>query len=1341
MFQSASNIGVGTFNPFQKLTVLGILELGSTQSPQGGPFLYRNYLGSSNNYINVIGSEFSSGAMTLGYGATGKAGAAGYTSTLDAITIHRGVLNIGAGRLQFLQSRQAVNTPVGTDVPMTSSFSIEQNGLASFSDGVNVSGSLNVSSSITASNALITNTLTVQTIIAQVITSSTDFVTGSTRFGTLLTNTHQFTGSVSITGSLTVNGPLNATSSWAQNVLTASFVTASNVFGPFGSNSVLSSSFAVTSSFTISSSFATTSSFSTTSSFTISSSLAQTASFITASNVFGPFGSNSVLSASFASSSREIQGGENRYITMWSGSTRLTSSVFYQDASNNIGLGTLTPQARLHVYRDTDPSLIVGQSGSAAKQTILTHYTSGNGYFYIQSVFQGSAYTPIILNEQGGNVGIGTISPATKLEISGSSEILRLRVSSGSNFIAFNSGSTRLGYIGYGSDANNSLALINGQNQPTYIGANNAIVMTITGSNVGIGTITPGATLEVNGRIRIVTGSNEIYSLGDRVYFRAESIDNAAQIAGYGIFLPRAGQPYNLYLAGSANLGYSDTNATLDITSGSSGAAVFVRLNVNGNSFLNGGNVGIGTTTPTARLHVTSSTGTVFKLDGSGSLNTDAINVSSSGRVTIDDAYRFESGVLDIGSGYAVGRITWDTNTSTYYAGLFSQGTYNLRLGTTTYQTAIVVSGSNGNVGIGIATPSYKLTVATSEFPAVGIFRDVDVVSVGPAGQSIEIGARSGSNFISAASIIGGLDNPGLTGNLTFQTRTANALTTKMFISSSGNVGIGTISPAHRLDVSGSARITSSVFLPGLTIVPQTNVVTINTTTGQLYYTASSAIGGGLSGGTNNYIPLWTGTNTLSSSLLVQNVPLSIVTAYGSIHTYTEQVGGGVNLIRSQNRDTTAGITHESRFGTQQLGAGAARTLLYAASPNTADTAGELTIVTENGGQVISTIGKYTTGVNNTLSVYVSGSSNIEVVRLHTAGNSFLNGGNVGIGDTSPTVLVDAYKATNGIIRVRADNGGAFYVADSTKTTTIAAFGDSAGIIGGTANATASVYAGAVPLAFYVNGAERARIATTGDITFGSSGLYYDSTNKRLGIGVASPSQVLDAAAAFAIAKFTSTTGTNSAFFQYINTGGNFYLGLEGSTGATFGASAYAGVVYHSGAYPIQFFTSATLRATLTSGGNLGIGANTSTTTYKLDVNASGATGARVFSGSLAVGNILPSATVGRIDASNDVVAFSTSDMRFKTNIIPISGALDKITQIGGYEFDWVPNQEYHGFEGHDVGVIAQEIEKVLPEVVKERDSGYKAVKYEKIVPLLIEAIKEQQQQIDELRYLLQNKT
>jgi hypothetical protein len=128
---------------------------------------------------------------------------------------------------------------------------------------------------------------------------------------------------------------------------------------------------------------------------------------------------------------------------------------------------------------------------------------------------------------------------------------------------------------------------------------------------------------------------------------------------------------------------------------------------------------------------------------------------------------------------------------------------------------------------------------------------------------------------------------------------------------------------------------------------------------------------------------------------------------------------------------------------------------------------------------------------------------------------------------------------------------------------------------------------------------------------------------------------------------------------------------------------------------------------------------------------------------SLAVGPINPSAVAGRIDASNDVVAFSTSDSRFKENIQVIPNALDKIDKIHGYTFDWKEDKNLnimHGFVGHDVGVIAQEIEKVLPEVVTTRDNGYKAVKYEKIIPLLIEAIKAQQSQINDLKEIIKNK-
>jgi len=137
----------------------------------------------------------------------------------------------------------------------------------------------------------------------------------------------------------------------------------------------------------------------------------------------------------------------------------------------------------------------------------------------------------------------------------------------------------------------------------------------------------------------------------------------------------------------------------------------------------------------------------------------------------------------------------------------------------------------------------------------------------------------------------------------------------------------------------------------------------------------------------------------------------------------------------------------------------------------------------------------------------------------------------------------------------------------------------------------------------------------------------------------------------------------------------------------------------------------------------------------RFDGSALKITGSVAISSSLAVGNITPSATVGRIDASNDVVAYSTSDIRLKENITPILNPIAKIEAIGGYTFDWKPeHKDLHGFEGHDVGVIAQEIEVIMPEVVTTRDSGYKAVKYEKLVPLLIEAIKDLQKQVDELK-------
>ena len=119
-------------------------------------------------------------------------------------------------------------------------------------------------------------------------------------------------------------------------------------------------------------------------------------------------------------------------------------------------------------------------------------------------------------------------------------------------------------------------------------------------------------------------------------------------------------------------------------------------------------------------------------------------------------------------------------------------------------------------------------------------------------------------------------------------------------------------------------------------------------------------------------------------------------------------------------------------------------------------------------------------------------------------------------------------------------------------------------------------------------------------------------------------------------------------------------------------------------------------------------------------------------------GTTTMNSTTGRIDASNDVVAFATSDRRLKCNIKPIENALCKVIGVTGNTFDWKELtkeeiQNIHGNVGSDVGVIAQEIETILPEAVTTRNNGYKAVNYEKIVPLLIEAVKTLTLKVEEL--------
>jgi hypothetical protein len=108
----------------------------------------------------------------------------------------------------------------------------------------------------------------------------------------------------------------------------------------------------------------------------------------------------------------------------------------------------------------------------------------------------------------------------------------------------------------------------------------------------------------------------------------------------------------------------------------------------------------------------------------------------------------------------------------------------------------------------------------------------------------------------------------------------------------------------------------------------------------------------------------------------------------------------------------------------------------------------------------------------------------------------------------------------------------------------------------------------------------------------------------------------------------------------------------------------------------------------------------------------------------------------GTIKASDDIVAYASSDERLKNNIQPIQNPLEKINEISGNTFDW--NEEKQDtYKGKDYGVIAQEIEKILPELVHTKESGFKSVKYDKIIPLLIEGIKDLNREVIELKKII----
>ena len=250
----------------------------------------------------------------------------------------------------------------------------------------------------------------------------------------------------------------------------------------------------------------------------------------------------------------------------------------------------------------------------------------------------------------------------------------------------------------------------------------------------------------------------------------------------------------------------------------------------------------------------------------------------------------------------------------------------------------------------------------------------------------------------------------------------------------------------------------------------------------------------------------------------------------------------------------------------------------------------------------------------------------------------------------------------------------------------------------------------------------------------GNATLYSTSVNSRL-VAAESFSSSLDTTfatdasvtivSASAWGAFQSASSYSGSFYTTINTNiGNINTNSASAWGAFQSASSYSGSFYT---------TINTNIGNITTNSASAWGAFQSASAYSASAYTTYA--------KLAVANTFTANQIvsGSITATGDVVAYSTSDKRHKNTIVLISDALSKVTKLNGVTWEWNDDVDAATKETPKTGLIAQEVQDVLPEVVKERGDGFLALDYSKMMGLMVEAIKEQQTQIEKLRMDLDN--
>jgi hypothetical protein len=945
--------------------------------------------------------------------------------------------------------------------------------------------------------------------------------------------------------------------------------------------------------------------------------------------------------------------------------------------------------------------------GTAAAPSITNTGDLDAGLFFpaADTVAVATAGTERMRITSGGNVGIGTSSPDTRVTIS----------ASGVNGLNL---SQDLG----NSALSSRLMLSNATAGQTAIIVNNTGSFAFfTGATVNSSSGTERMRIDTSGNVGIGVSSptNKLH-----IVSTPPAAVPAAGTSGHPLAVGTS--PYGVAV-GTLTDGTGYIQATRW-----DGAATSYSLLVNPN----GGNVGIGTTSPTERLQVGSTASNYIAIakDGVTSSGIKIIRAGTlDGLFEVDDLERLNIGIDQSG--------TLGTGVIRFLVG----STERMRIDT----TGVVYLGN----GASSATPANGFLFATA-----GSGTDI-------TGATMTLQGGRGTGTGAGGPLIFSTSAAGTTGT------TLNAATERMRIISGGNVGIGTTAPAAKLEVALGAngeymrvggddatnnralRFTSSTSTGS---VGALHTINASGSVGVIALATASTERMRISGGvvylgngdasatpTNSFLfaTAGSGTDIAGASMTIQGGAGTGTGAGGSLNFSTAAAGTtGSSLNAATTRMT---INSSGNVGINNSTPG--RILSTTAANVILAVNGSITLPFTNTGAEPLRIGSFTntnftqgtSSVGNAVGLTVSNWN--AVSNGTTAIQAGVDSGNGGIElqsrqtDLGVVTRLARFEMntsqffTANAERMRIDSGGnvgigtssitavfgkTVQIGDGTTTSSISLIGTGAGTTGdvylGSTGSEATLTARAsTPLFFGTNGLERMRIDASGNVIIGNGDTSATPTNGILQATGGSGTDIVGATL-----NIQGGRGTGSA------NGGPiiFSTAAAGTTGTTLNA--------------------ATERMRLSAGGNLTVGTTNGTP------GSSNVVGAAISAlGYISISRDNISAEFNRIASDGDAVVFyragtkvgsisvtttataynTSSDYRLKESIQPIFGASDRVRQLNPVNFAWRADGT------RTDGFIAHEVQAVAPQAVTGEKDGeeMQAIDHSKLVPLLTAALQE----------------